>query len=34
MRPQFIQLVLQFGDGLFEIELMLHAQGILTGFGA
>ncbi len=30
MRPEFIQLVLQFGDRLFEIELMLHAPGILA----
>ena len=25
MRPQFFELVLQFGDRLFKIELMLHA---------
>jgi hypothetical protein len=34
MRPQVFQLVLQFGDRLFEIELMLHALEILTGFKA
>jgi hypothetical protein len=30
MFPEFIQFILQFGDRLFEIELMLHAVGILT----
>ena len=30
--PEFVQLVLQFGDRLFEIELMLHAWEILKGF--
>ena len=32
MRPEIVQLVLQFGDRLFKIELMLHAWGILEAF--
>ena len=32
VRPEFFQLVLQFGDRLFKIELMLDALEILTGF--
>ena len=34
MRAEFIQLVLQFDDRLFEIELMFHALEILSGFCA
>jgi hypothetical protein len=34
MRPQVIQLVLQFRNRLFEVELMLHASGIITGFSS